>query len=159
MRVVNPLPEGVVLHAVIDACHSGTAMDLQYYTKCRGGQFYWKDNYEVRRPSRNKVGINHPHSTVPSRLAQHFFVHTRTALTSSSTQKPWSPVWAVVSFTLHNHYLSFMSGGPYFHSALFGLPTAWLPQDHLCTCSLKSFLRRNEVVEIITLYQVQTGRI
>ncbi len=28
--LVNPLPPNVRLHAVIDACHSGTAMDLEY---------------------------------------------------------------------------------------------------------------------------------
>lgn len=28
--IVNPLPRGVKLHAVIDACHSGTALDLPY---------------------------------------------------------------------------------------------------------------------------------
>ena len=54
-RLVNPLPRGVVLHAVIDACHSGTAMDLQFYTKCKNGQFYWKDNYERQMLVRNKV--------------------------------------------------------------------------------------------------------
>lgn len=53
-RLVNPLPRGVVLHAVIDACHSGTAMDLQFYTKCKNGQFYWKDNYERQMLVRNK---------------------------------------------------------------------------------------------------------
>uniref|UniRef100_A0A7R9VS35 Peptidase C14 caspase domain-containing protein n=1 Tax=Chlamydomonas euryale TaxID=1486919 RepID=A0A7R9VS35_9CHLO len=32
-RLVMPLPAGVVLHCVIDACHSGTAMDLNYTTE------------------------------------------------------------------------------------------------------------------------------
>lgn len=31
--LVNPLPQGAIMHAVIDACHSGTAMDLPFYTK------------------------------------------------------------------------------------------------------------------------------
>ncbi|CAD7697921.1 unnamed protein product [Ostreobium quekettii] len=53
-RVVNPLPEGVVLHSVIDACHSGTAMDLRYYTKCKRGTFEWKDNYKSPHLARTK---------------------------------------------------------------------------------------------------------
>lgn len=28
--VVRPLPEGVTLHAIIDACHSGTVLDLPF---------------------------------------------------------------------------------------------------------------------------------
>lgn len=28
--LVNPLPVGVRLHAIIDACHSGSALDLEY---------------------------------------------------------------------------------------------------------------------------------
>lgn len=28
--IVRPLPYGVKLHAIIDACHSGTVMDLPY---------------------------------------------------------------------------------------------------------------------------------
>lgn len=28
--IVKPLPAGVTLHAIIDACHSGTVLDLQY---------------------------------------------------------------------------------------------------------------------------------
>ncbi|KAG1679245.1 hypothetical protein FOA52_009274 [Chlamydomonas sp. UWO 241] len=39
--LVAPLPPGVVMHVVIDACHSGTALDLPYSTEFRGGQFYW----------------------------------------------------------------------------------------------------------------------
>lgn len=26
--IVQPLPEGVTLHAIVDACHSGTILDL-----------------------------------------------------------------------------------------------------------------------------------
>lgn len=42
-RLVRPLQQGITLHAVIDACHSGTVMDLPYRTKykpgtVRGGQ-------------------------------------------------------------------------------------------------------------------------
>jgi hypothetical protein len=28
--LVNPLPLGVRLHAIIDACHSGSVLDLEY---------------------------------------------------------------------------------------------------------------------------------
>lgn len=45
--LVNPLGQGVVLHAVIDACHSGTAMDLPFYTKMNKntGQISWLEAY------------------------------------------------------------------------------------------------------------------
>lgn len=31
--LIRPLKEGVILHAIIDACHSGTALDLNYVYK------------------------------------------------------------------------------------------------------------------------------
>jgi hypothetical protein len=34
-RLVNPLRQGVRLHAVIDACHSGSALDLPFRCKVR----------------------------------------------------------------------------------------------------------------------------
>ncbi|KAG2499084.1 hypothetical protein HYH03_003267 [Edaphochlamys debaryana] len=41
--MVRPLQQGVTLHAVIDACHSGTALDLPYRAKFDGaGRWYWK---------------------------------------------------------------------------------------------------------------------
>lgn len=40
--MVRPLQHGVILHALIDACHSGTAMDLPYRAKYNGGRFNWK---------------------------------------------------------------------------------------------------------------------
>ncbi|XP_027162739.1 metacaspase-1-like [Coffea eugenioides] len=41
--IVEPLKQGVTLHAIIDACHSGTVLDLQrVYDHNRGR---WKDNY------------------------------------------------------------------------------------------------------------------
>ncbi|PNH03319.1 Metacaspase-1 [Tetrabaena socialis] len=41
--MVRPLMPGVTLHAVIDACHSGTALDLPFRAKVDGrGQWYWK---------------------------------------------------------------------------------------------------------------------
>lgn len=44
--LVNPLPEGVVLHAIIDACHSGTALDLPYLSKGlnAANQWVWEDH-------------------------------------------------------------------------------------------------------------------
>jgi hypothetical protein len=40
--LVRPLQTGVTLHAVIDACHSGTALDLPYRTTTKNGRFDWK---------------------------------------------------------------------------------------------------------------------
>ncbi|KAL6759392.1 metacaspase type I [Haematococcus lacustris] len=43
LLLVRPLLPGVNLHAVVDACHSGTVMDLAYRTKYKPGQgFTWK---------------------------------------------------------------------------------------------------------------------
>lgn len=47
--LVNPLPPGVRLHVVIDACHSGSVMDLEFrakYKTSRGA--YWKQEYAWR---------------------------------------------------------------------------------------------------------------
>eukprot|EP00249_Psilotum_nudum_P017468 c26337_g1_i1 orf=61-1137(+) len=42
--LVRPLPPGVRLHAVIDACHSGTVLDLPFLCKMNSyGQFVWED--------------------------------------------------------------------------------------------------------------------
>ncbi|KAL3515530.1 hypothetical protein ACH5RR_022432 [Cinchona calisaya] len=42
--IVDPLTEGVILHAIIDACHSGTVLDLPHvYDKNNGGS--WKNNF------------------------------------------------------------------------------------------------------------------
>jgi hypothetical protein len=41
--MVRPLAPGVTLHALIDACHSGTAMDLPYRAQVgSNGRFNWK---------------------------------------------------------------------------------------------------------------------
>eukprot|EP00198_Chlamydomonas_reinhardtii_P007619 XP_001696956.1 type I metacaspase [Chlamydomonas reinhardtii] len=41
--MVQPLMPNVTLHAVIDACHSGTALDLPYRAKVdHSGRWYWK---------------------------------------------------------------------------------------------------------------------
>lgn len=43
--LVNPLPQGCRLHAVIDACHSGSVLDLPYRSKIKNGQPVWKQEY------------------------------------------------------------------------------------------------------------------
>ncbi|GAB4844260.1 Metacaspase-1 [Ancistrocladus abbreviatus] len=43
--IVRPLPPGVKLHAIIDACHSGTALDLPFLCRMnRSGQYVWEDH-------------------------------------------------------------------------------------------------------------------
>lgn len=43
--LVNPLPQGVKLHAIIDACHSGSVLDLPYQATVRGGYATWNAAY------------------------------------------------------------------------------------------------------------------
>jgi len=43
--LVNPLPAGVRLHAVVDACHAGSMLDLEWRAKAREGPIYWKQEY------------------------------------------------------------------------------------------------------------------
>ncbi|CAA0834511.1 Metacaspase-1 [Striga hermonthica] len=43
--IVKPLPAGVKLHAIIDACHSGTVLDLPYVCRMdRSGRCAWEDH-------------------------------------------------------------------------------------------------------------------
>ncbi|KAM1369900.1 hypothetical protein ACFX15_039709 [Malus domestica] len=43
--IVRPLPPGVKLHAIIDACHSGTVLDLPFLCRMdRGGRYVWEDH-------------------------------------------------------------------------------------------------------------------
>ncbi|VFQ85932.1 unnamed protein product [Cuscuta campestris] len=43
--IVRPLTPGVKLHAIIDACHSGTVLDLPYLCRMnRTGQYMWEDH-------------------------------------------------------------------------------------------------------------------
>ena len=46
-RLVNVLPRGVKLHAVIDACHSGSVLDLPFTAALdpRGGGVRWESEY------------------------------------------------------------------------------------------------------------------
>eukprot|EP00884_Botryococcus_braunii_P000501 jgi/Botrbrau1/10451/Bobra.0133s0058.1 len=46
LLLINPLPPGARLHAVIDACHSGSVLDLEYNCKARDGPLYWKTAYD-----------------------------------------------------------------------------------------------------------------
>jgi hypothetical protein len=43
--LVNPLPPGVKLHAIIDACHSGSALDLPFTATCHAGYLRWESEY------------------------------------------------------------------------------------------------------------------
>lgn len=36
VTIVRPLPHGVKLHAIIDACHSGTVLDLPFLCRMDG---------------------------------------------------------------------------------------------------------------------------
>ncbi|XP_007038210.2 PREDICTED: metacaspase-1 isoform X1 [Theobroma cacao] len=43
--IVRPLPHGVKLHAIIDACHSGTVLDLPFLCRMDGqGKYFWEDH-------------------------------------------------------------------------------------------------------------------
>ncbi|EPS69427.1 hypothetical protein M569_05332 [Genlisea aurea] len=43
--MVRPIPRGAKLHAIIDACHSGTILDLSYLCRMdsRSGSYAWED--------------------------------------------------------------------------------------------------------------------
>ncbi|XP_059459931.1 metacaspase-1-like [Corylus avellana] len=43
--IVRPLPPRVKLHAIIDACHSGTVLDLPFLCRMdRNGRYMWEDH-------------------------------------------------------------------------------------------------------------------
>ncbi|KAJ4783911.1 Metacaspase-1 [Rhynchospora pubera] len=43
--IVRPLPRGAKLHAIVDACHSGTVLDLPYLCRMTAsGQYKWEDH-------------------------------------------------------------------------------------------------------------------
>ncbi|KAL3651174.1 Metacaspase-1 [Castilleja foliolosa] len=43
--IVRPIPRGAKLHAIIDACHSGTVLDLPFLCRMnRSGQYIWEDH-------------------------------------------------------------------------------------------------------------------
>ncbi|XP_031277258.1 metacaspase-1 [Pistacia vera] len=43
--IVKPLPRGAKLHAIVDACHSGTVLDLPFLCRMdRHGKYIWEDH-------------------------------------------------------------------------------------------------------------------
>eukprot|EP00892_Ulva_mutabilis_P001307 jgi/Ulvmu1/11177/UM072_0013.1 len=58
-HLVNPLGHGVRLHALLDACHSGTGMDLRHVTKLdkRSGAIRWRDEGNTRKYKGTKGGL------------------------------------------------------------------------------------------------------
>ncbi|GAA0139806.1 hypothetical protein LIER_01279 [Lithospermum erythrorhizon] len=43
--IVRPLPRGAKLHAIVDACHSGTVLDLPFLCRMdRKGKYVWEDH-------------------------------------------------------------------------------------------------------------------
>ncbi|XP_072973540.1 metacaspase-1-like [Typha angustifolia] len=43
--IVRPLPQGAKLHAIVDACHSGTVLDLSFLCRMdRDNQYVWEDH-------------------------------------------------------------------------------------------------------------------
>jgi metacaspase-1 len=42
-ELVRPIPEGCILHALLDACHSGTGLDLPYVAMIdsKSGKMFW----------------------------------------------------------------------------------------------------------------------
>ena len=55
-RLVNPLPQGVKLHAIIDSCHSGSVLDLPFSATVKNGTAQWDSAYH--RPTRAWKGTN-----------------------------------------------------------------------------------------------------
>lgn len=72
-HLVNPLGDGVRLHALLDACHSGTGMDLRHVTKLdkRTGVIRWKDEGATRcgPPPRPRAACICPPSEYHQRVA------------------------------------------------------------------------------------------
>lgn len=54
--LINPLPKGVKLHAIIDACHSGSMMDLPFQSHVRGGYAQWESSYHFTRSHKGTAG-------------------------------------------------------------------------------------------------------
>lgn len=54
--LINPLPTGVKLHAIIDACHSGSVMDLPFQAHVRGGYAQWESSYHYTRSHKGTAG-------------------------------------------------------------------------------------------------------
>jgi hypothetical protein len=54
--LVNPLRPGVRLHAIIDACHSGSVLDMEYRAEFQNGLPVWTNEYS-KRPNVYKVRL------------------------------------------------------------------------------------------------------
>jgi hypothetical protein len=67
--LVNPLPPNVRLHAVVDACHSGSVMDLEYRCKSKHGEIHWKMEY-ARQPSVYKARARAPRAWLAAPIAR-----------------------------------------------------------------------------------------
>lgn len=46
LALVRPLPAGAKLHSLLDCCHSGSTLNLEFRAKAREGAIYWKQEYE-----------------------------------------------------------------------------------------------------------------
>uniref|UniRef100_A0A1D1Z1Z6 Metacaspase-1 n=1 Tax=Anthurium amnicola TaxID=1678845 RepID=A0A1D1Z1Z6_9ARAE len=56
--IVQPLPVGVQLHAFIDACHSGSSLDLPYVCKLnRNGSWQWETYSRVHKKTSGGLAI------------------------------------------------------------------------------------------------------
>ena len=56
--LVNPLPQGVRLHCVVDACHSGSVLDLPFTATCHHGYLRWESEMVPGRRSSVYKGTN-----------------------------------------------------------------------------------------------------
>ena len=48
LALVRPLPSGAKLHSLLDCCHSGSTLNLEFRCKAREGPIYWKQEYEYQ---------------------------------------------------------------------------------------------------------------
>lgn len=56
-HLVTPLPPGVVLHALVDSCHSGTVMNLPHNADIKKGHFTgWSEEYPGQSWKRGTLG-------------------------------------------------------------------------------------------------------
>ncbi|XP_057495441.1 metacaspase-1-like isoform X1 [Actinidia eriantha] len=55
--IVRPLPHGAKLHAIIDACHSGTVLDLPFVCRMnREGYYMWEDHSRLSATNKGTSG-------------------------------------------------------------------------------------------------------
>mmetsp|Transcript_29128 Transcript_29128/g.64374 ORF Transcript_29128/g.64374 Transcript_29128/m.64374 type:complete len:475 (+) Transcript_29128:180-1604(+) len=100
--LVNPLPTGVTLHCIVDACHSGTAFDLPFTTTIdrRTRLFTWRGTYNHYKGTRGgtaiQIGACHD-----SQVAQDTNSLSGRAYTGAAT---YSFIQAVEQFGKHQAY-------------------------------------------------------